>query len=94
MRSLLEVYFGKFGQERKDFGLRHPEIQAYFDKRKAERQNEQAIGEAFFEADPRIARFWELARVDITIPGQMVAESLLRHKAHAGGISTRRDRSA
>lgn len=94
MRALLEVYFSLGGPERKAFGLKHPEIQAYFDKRANERNAEQMIGETFAKADPRLAGFWARARLDITIPGQLVAESLYRHRAHPGAVSRRVDRSA
>ena len=94
MRAMLQVYFDKQGRERQQYGLQHPEIQAYFDRCKTERDNEQAIGEAFAQADPRLAQFWERARVDITLAGQMIAEELQRRRVHPGGISVRRDRSA
>ena len=95
MRGLLQVYFGRQGRERKDFLLQHPEIQAYFDLRKVERDNERLTGETFAQADPRLARFWELARVDITLAGTHVAESLQRRRhARHPGLELRRERRA
>ena len=95
MHRMLEVYFGLYGGERKQYGLQHPEIQAYFDKRKAERDNEQAIGEAFFQADPRYHEFFNIAQRDIVQAGNIVFDHLARKKYRksAKQIATRRERS-
>jgi len=95
IRNQLEVYFGLYGPERKMYGLQHPEIQAYFDQRANERDAEQAVGEAFAKADPRLRRFWDMARLDITLAGEQVREAMFaRRKLGVRGLATRRERSA
>lgn len=80
MYALLETYFGLPFAGRKRYLFQHPEIQAYFDKRKSERDNLTGAESAFDLADPRLTAFFDEAEHTITEAGLAKQDQL----AHAG----------
>lgn len=95
MRNLLEQYFAmKTSWERQDFLLDHPEIQTYFDMRRDEKRSEQEQREAFDDADPRLAPFYENAE-DLLRAAERMRAKLRQSALDAltpDGIETRRER--
>lgn len=95
MRNALEQYFElRNAWERKDFLLDHPEVAAYFERRREEKANESELFGSFDRADPRLRPFYEDAD-DLIRAAERMREKLRRSTMDAlGDISVRRERRA
>ena len=96
MRDLLESYFKmRPGKARAYFSAKHPEIQAYFDQRKRERDNELAAAMSFDLVDSRVAPYLARAEAESGASAirmlQLLREGVARNK-FKDGLSRRVDR--
>ena len=79
IHRLLEVYFDLKVGERREFAVKHPEISAYFEKRRQEADNERAVLATFEDADPRLKHSREVAQRD----EQRLLDQLHRYQRYA-----------
>jgi hypothetical protein len=97
MHNLLEVYF-KIEDKRKraEFSAQHPEIAAYFEKRREERDNEIFQASAFDLVDPRLVELREFTYRNTQVPAQilhrLLRESVARNR-FGDTVETRRERN-